>query len=347
MEHKEAQKGKVRFALVGCGAVMRKHITALSRIDSAVISAVCDSDRDAASKAGSMCNVPWFTDPGEMSKKVDFDIYSILTPSGNHITQVLDLVNYSRHFLVEKPLSLNVYDVDLMIDACEGAGVDLFVVKQNRFNRPIVKLKKMIDSGRFGKLVLGSVRVRWARDQSYYDSADWRGTFLNDGGVLANQAAHHLDMLLWLFGDVSSVMAMKSTQLVDIETEDTAAALLRFSNGAQGIIEATTATRPKDLEGSVSILGENGSVEIGGFFMNELKTWNFTEQSTEDEKVFEEWGCNPPAPAWNLTQYLEDVVHCLLNEKRPSVSGDSGRKSVELIEAINRSAESGREVILR
>ena len=340
-------RGGIRFALVGCGAVSKKHITALSGIANASIAAVCDSNPDVAEKTGRECSIPYFTDPLEMAGKVNFDVFTILTPSGDHVNQALKLATASKHLLVEKPLALNIRDVDRIIAACSDNGIKLSVVKQNRFNKPIIKLKQAIDEGRFGKLILGSVRVRWSRNQAYYDLADWRGTLSDDGGVLANQAAHHIDMLLWLLGDASSVMAMKSRQLVNIEAEDTAMALLRFSNGAQGVIEATTATRPKDLEGSISILGEKGSVEIGGFFMNELKTWNFADSRADDESVFEEWGRNPSEPAWNLAQYLKDVVDNLLNENHPSVDGGSGRKSVELIEAIHRSCETGKEVTLR
>ena len=153
----------------------------------------------------------------------------------------------------------------------------LFVVKQNRFNVPVVKAREALEAGRFGKLVLGTVRVRWCRDQSYYDQDAWRGTWAQDGGVLANQASHHVDMLGWFMGPVESVHARSARALVDIEAEDTAVATLKFRNGALGIIEATGATRPKDLEGSLSVLGEGGTVEIGGFAVNEIRHWNFVE----------------------------------------------------------------------
>ena len=142
---------------------------------------------------------------------------------------------------------------------------------------PVVQLKKALDQGRFGKLIMGTVRVRWCRTQEYYDQDPWRGSWEFDGGVLCNQASHHIDLLEWMMGDIESVFAKGLTALADIEAEDTAVAVLKFRSGALGIIEATTATRPKDLEGSISILGELGSVEIGGFAANELKTWNFSE----------------------------------------------------------------------
>ena len=163
--------------------------------------------------------------------------------------------------MVEKPMALTLDDADSMIEACDNHGVKLFIVKQNRFNVPVVQLRKALEDGRFGKLIMGTVRVRWCRPQAYYDQDSWRGTWAYDGGVLTNQASHHIDLLEWMLGDVESVFAKSKTALVDIEAEDTAVVILKFRNGALGVIEATTAIRPKDLEGSLSVLGEKGSVE--------------------------------------------------------------------------------------
>ena len=178
-------------------------------------------------------------------------------------------------------MALRLEDADRMIEACDMHGVKLFVVHQNRYNPPIVKAREALDHGRLGRLALGTVRLRWTRDQAYYDSESWRGTWQHDGGVFMNQAAHHIDMLTWFFGPVESVRAMAATRLVTIECEDTGVAVVRFESGALGVIEATTAARPKDLEGSLSILGEKGSVVIGGFFMNDLVTWNFADTQAE------------------------------------------------------------------
>ena len=199
------------------------------------------------------------------------------------------LADYGKHILVEKPIALTLDDVDRMITACDRNAVKLFVVQQNRFNVPVLKLREALEAGRFGKLVMGTVRVRWCRTQEYYDQDKWRGTWARDGGVISNQAIHHVDLLSWMMGDVESVFAKSSTALVDIETEDTAAVVLRFRNGALGIIEATTATRPIDLEGSISVLGEKGTVEIGGFAVNEMKVWNFSEPVESDDEILEKY----------------------------------------------------------
>lgn len=168
-----------------------------------------------------------------------------------------------------------------------------------------------------------------------------------DGGVLTNQASHHIDMLVWMMGDVLSVMAMTSTSLANIEAEDTGVAILKFRNNALGIIEATTATRPKDLEGSISILGEKGSVEISGFFMNQLKIWNFSEQDPMDSFIFDNYGNVPDEPAWNHTEYFKNVVESLKSGKRALVDGLEARKSIELISAIYESNEIGKEIFLK
>jgi predicted dehydrogenase len=248
---------------------------------------------------------------------------------------------------VEKPLALRLDQIDRILEECDKKGLKIFVVKQNRFNPPIQKLKEALDKGRFGKLVLGTVRVRWRRDQAYYDQKPWRGTWAFDGGVLTNQAAHHIDMLIWMMGEVESVMAKTATRLIDIETEDTGVAILEFRDGALGIIEATVATRPKDLEGSISILGNRGSVEICGFFMNELKTWNFVEPDEMDVDIWEKFAKVPDVPAWNHAEFFRDVIMSLRNDRRGLIDGLEGRKSVELINAIYESAETGKEVFLR
>lgn len=337
----------LRFGLLGCGSIAKKHIAALSRIEDAELAGVCDLDPAAADRLADEAGVPGFTDPREMISETGTEVVSILTPSGVHSANVLELMDAGVHFVVEKPMALRLEKADEIIRGCAETGVKLFVVQQNRFNPPIQALKSALDAGRLGKLVMGTVRVRWCRPQAYYDAVGWRGTWELDGGVVTNQASHHIDMLEWLMGQAESVMAMTDTRLADIEAEDTAVAVLRFTSGALGIIEATTATRPKDLEGSLSILGEKGAVEVGGFFMNQLKTWQFQEPRPEDETVFETHGENPQEFAWNHTRYLEDVVGSIRTGTKGLVEGLEGRRSLELITAIYESAESGQEVHLR
>jgi predicted dehydrogenase len=279
---------------------------------------------------------------------LDIDVVVVLTASGNHAKDVTELAKYGKHIVVEKPMSLTLNDADQMIHACDKAGIRLFVIKQNRFNVPIMKLKEAIDSGRFGKLVLGTVRVRWCRKQDYYDQNPWRGTWAMDGGVLTNQASHHIDLLEWMFGEVESVFAISSTALANIEAEDTAVVNIKFKNGALGIIEATTAVRPSDLEGSISVMGEGGSVIVGGFAANELKIWNFENEIPEDNEMFDKYSRNPENEIGYAHQaYYEHVVDCINNNKQQLIDGLEGRKSLELINAIYESIETEKKVNVR
>ncbi len=337
----------MKFAFIGCGKIAGKHLVSVNSVPGAMTVAVCDKNLSAARDFGTKHDLPFYEDPHVMLKKEQVDIISVLTPSGTHAQTILGLVDSGKHFVVEKPLALRLDDADKVIEACDRRGVNIFVVQQNRFNKPIRALRQAIDQGRLGRMVLGTVRVRWARHQKYYDQAPWRGTWAFDGGVFTNQASHHIDMLTWLMGDVESVMAKSDTRLLDIEVEDTGVAVLKFANGALGVIEATVATRPNDIEGSISILGEKGSVEIGGYHMNELKVWNFADSIDSDADVFEKSGRNPDAYAWNHTEYLKDVVESLIAKKKALIDGIEGRKSLELINAIYESIETGRDISLR
>jgi UDP-N-acetyl-2-amino-2-deoxyglucuronate dehydrogenase len=340
----------LNFALVGCGRISKRHLDllGLGKISNARLGAVCDVVEARAAAAGGAYSVPYYTDMHRMMRSETIDAVAVLTESGRHAEHVIALAPYKKHIMVEKPMALTLSDADRMIRACDQAGIKLFVVKQNRFNVPVVKLREALEAGRFGRLVLGTVRVRWCRTQAYYDQDSWRGTWAMDGGVLANQASHHVDMLEWMMGDVDSVFAISATALVNIEAEDTAVVTLRFRNGALGVIEATTATRPKDLEGSISILGEHGSVEIAGFAVNRLRTWNFTRPLPGDDEVLEKYSVNPPdVYGFGHHAYYEHVVKCILHDQRHLVDGLEGRRSLELITAIYESIETERPVQLQ
>ena len=340
----------LNFALVGCGRISKRHSELLghNQIKNARLAAVCDIKVDRAKAIGEQFGVPYYQDMLKMMETEKIDVVVVLTESGLHADHVVALARFKKHIMVEKPMALTLADADRMIAACDVAGSKLFVIKQNRFNVPVVKLRQALEAGRFGKLVMGSVRVRWCRPQAYYDQDSWRGTWALDGGVLTNQASHHVDMLEWMMGDVESVFAMSRTALVKIETEDTAVVMLRFTNGALGVIEATTAARPKDLEGSISILGEGGTVVIGGFAVNEINTWNFGKTETGDDEVLKKFSVNPPnVYGFGHQAYYEHAVSSILNNTHQLVDGLAGRKSLELISAIYESIETGKEVFLR
>ena len=340
----------LKFAIVGCGRISQRHAQLLGQrqVEGAELVGVCDILPERAKTTGEQQRVPFFTDMDEMVKATNPDVVVVLTPSGLHAEHVIRLAKHRKHIVCEKPMALTLESADAMIRACDAAGVKLFVVKQNRFNVPVVKLREALEAGRFGRLVLGTVRVRWCRTQEYYDQDAWRGTWALDGGVLTNQASHHVDLLEWMMGDVESVFARSTTALVDIEAEDTAVVVLKFRNGALGIIEATTAARPRDLEGSISILGERGTVEIGGFAVNEMKTWEFDVRIPGDDEVMRQYSVNPPSVyGFGHHAYYEHVVDCIVNDRQHLVDGLEGRRSLELISAVYESIETGREVALR
>ena len=341
---------KARFALVGCGAIAKKHVQVIQNyLDGAEIIGFCDKVYDRAKAYGDKLGVPAFSSVKDMMADIGerIDIINVLTPSGVHCENVLELVKYGKPLVVEKPIALRLEEADQILKACDVYKVKIFVVHQNRYNLPIIKAREALEKGRLGKLVMGTVRLRWKRDQAYYDAESWRGTWAYDGGVFTNQASHHIDMLTWFMGPVESVKAIGVTRLANIECEDTGAATLKFANGAVGIIEATTATRPKNLEGSISILGEKGTIVIGGFFMNELVTWEFEEHEPGDDDIFERYGKNPEGWGYNLGEYLKGVIDSIANNKAGLVDGLEGRKSLELISAIYESIETGNEITLR
>lgn len=339
--------GTLKFGLIGCGRIAAKHAQILSGLDGAKLSCVCDIQEDRAARFSKEYNVPWYKDYHDMLEKEEVDVVNILTPSGLHAKHAIDIARFKRHVIVEKPMALTLKGADEMIKVCAKNQVKLFIVKQNRYNLAIKKLKEAVEKGRFGKFVIGTIRVRWCRTQSYYAQDDWRGTWVYDGGVFANQAVHHIDMLIWMMGEVESIFAKTATRLVDIEVEDTGAALLKFKNGALGVIEATTATRPKDIEGSISILGEKGVVEIGGFAMNEMKVWNFETVLPDDNDVFIKYNQNPPdVYGFGHLEFFKDVIRCIRSNSKTLIDALEARKTLELINAIYKSAETGKEVFL-
>src|ERR1700744_1553189 len=340
----------IKFGLLGFGRIDKRHfdIVAGNHIEGARLVAVCDPLRARADAIATKFGVPAHYDIEEFLARKDVDAVAVLTPSGLHPQHAIACARAGKHVVVEKPMALRLQDADDMIRACDEAGVKLFVVKQNRFNVPVVKAREALDAGRFGKLILGTVRVRWCRDQAYYNQDKWRGTWAYDGGVLSNQASHHVDMLEWFFGDVVSVHARAVTALAKIETEDTAVATLKFRNGALGIIEATPAARPTDLEGSLSILGEKGTVEIAGFAVNQIRHWRFVDELASDRDVMEKFSVNPPnVYGFGHQAYYQHVIDCLLNQRAALVDGLEGRRSLELISALYESIETSQEVPLR
>jgi UDP-N-acetyl-2-amino-2-deoxyglucuronate dehydrogenase len=274
------------------------------------------------------------------------DIVTIATPSGLHAEQGVAAAKAGKHVVMEKPMAISLTGADALVQACDKAGVQLFVVKQNRLNPPIQLLKRAVDRNRFGRIYLASCTVHWARPQEYYDQAPWRGTWEFDGGAFMNQASHYVDLIQWLMGPVESVMAKTATLARRIETEDTGIAILKFRSGALGTIEVTMLAYPRNLEGSLTILGEKGSAKVGGTAVNKIEHWDFADPD-DDDKLVESANTNPPG-VYGLGHqgYYRNVLAVLKGEAKPDTDGRAGRKSLELILGIYESAKTGREVPL-
>lgn len=336
----------VRIALVGCGRISPNHFDAIRKIEGLELVAVCDSVKERAQAAGQKEGVSWFSSYTEMLARTECDAVVIATPSGLHPEQGILAAQAGRHVITEKPMALSLEKADELVAACDKAGVHLFVVKQNRLNTPIQLVKRAIDKGRFGRIYLANCTVRWQRPQEYYDQAKWRGTWEFDGGAFMNQASHYVDLMQWLIGPVESVMAKTATMARKIETEDTGIAIVKFRSGALGTIEVTMLAYPKNMEGSLTILGEKGSVKIGGTAVNKVEHWVFADQDPDDELV-ESSGTNPASIyGFGHEGYYRNVLSVLRGEAEPDTDGRAGRKSVELILGIYESAKTGREVPL-
>lgn len=335
-----------RVALVGCGRISANHFAALHRIDGLDLVAACDTVEARAREAGERWGVPWFTNYEQMLARVPCDVVSIATPSGLHPQHGIIAAGAGKHVVSEKPMAITLSAADELVKACDDAGVQLFVVQQNRLNPTVQLVKRAMDKGRFGRLYMANATVRWTRPQEYYDQAPWRGTWEFDGGAIMNQASHYVDLIQWLVGPVESVMAKTATMARRIEAEDSGAAILKFRNGAIGVIEVTMLTFPKNYEGSITILGEKGSVKIGGTAVNRIEHWQFADDD-DDDKLVEAADTSPPSVyGFGHEPYYRNVLRVLRGEAGPDTDGRGGRKSLELILGIYESAKTGREVPL-
>ena len=335
-----------RIALVGCGRISRNHIDAIARIDGLELAAVSDHDEARAREVGEQAGVPWYSDYPRMLAESGCDVVAIATPSAFHPVQGVLAAQAGKHVVTEKPMAISLKGADELVNACDSAGVFLFVVKQNRLNAPVQMLKRAVDTGRFGRLYLGNCTVRWSRPQDYYDQAPWRGTWEFDGGAFMNQASHYVDLIQWMMGPVESVVAKTATLARRIETEDTGVAVMRFRSGALGVIEVTMLTYPRNMEGSFTLLGEKGTVKIGGTAVNKVEHWEFADEDPDDEFA-RSLESNPPnVYGYGHEGYYRNVLAVLRGDARPDTDGRAGRKSLELILGIYESARTGRDVPL-
>jgi UDP-N-acetyl-2-amino-2-deoxyglucuronate dehydrogenase len=363
---------KYKIALVGCGRISKNHFEAIEKLsDRAEISTVCDTNEERAKNWADKYKVPYYTDHQELIKKEKIDIVDICTPSGLHPTIGIDFAYMKdiKAVITEKPMSVEINPAKDFIKACAKNKVQLFVVKQNRLNPAVKLLKEAIDSGRFGKIYLFNTTIRWQRPQEYYDQDSWRGTRDLDGGAFMNQASHYVDAVQWLLGPVKSVLsrteamarnlrgnAKGARSLLDNrDIEDSGIAILNFeqsplliSKKTLGTIEVTMCAYPKNLEGSITILGEKGSVKIGGTSLNKIETWEFLEPHAMDNKIAEASTEPPSVYGFGHLGYIKNVLDILDGKttikETHTPDGLSGLSSLKLLNAIYKSSLMQKEV---
>jgi len=333
---------KTTFCLIGCGRISEKHFEAIQKIDNAEIIGCCDVDQIRLEEVATKYKIEnIYLDYKMMLNELKPHAVLICTPSGLHSEMGIFAAQNGTHVITEKPMSITLKQADELISACDTNKVKLFVVKQNRLNLPIQLLKKAIDKGRFGKIFNANITVRWTRPQSYYDMSNWRGTWKFDGGAFLNQASHYFDLLTWLIGSVESVIAHTSTMNHNIEVEDIGMGIIKFTNGAIGNVEVTMNTYPRNWEGSITVMGENGVAKIGGIAVNKIEHWEFKEYD-DDDKYIDTITTNPPdIYGYGHTGFLTNVVDTLSGTAEPNMDGREGRKSLELILAMYESAKTG------
>lgn len=337
---------KLNFAILGCGRISYKHIEALINNEpDAMLVAVCDvveskavERKEQYESVMTNSNVKVYTDYLEMLENEDIDVVAIATESGYHAKHAIDCMNAGAHVLIEKPMALSVKDADKMIAVAKETNKKICVSHQNRFNPPIQKLRKAIQEGRFGRIMSGTARILWTRDNNYYKQAPWRGTRELDGGTLMNQCIHNIDLLQWMMGsDVERVYAERSTFLRDIEMEDFGAMLIRFKNGSIGIVEGSAVVYPKNLEETLSIFGETGTVVIGGLAVNEIKTWQFADEKEYDKE--EDSTDIDNVYGKGHTPLYKDFINAINHDTEPLINGEEGKKAMEIILMAYESSE--------
>ncbi|ONI44409.1 oxidoreductase [Candidatus Epulonipiscium fishelsonii] len=342
----------MNYALIGCGRISPNHIIA-AKDNGLNIVAICDIDRLAMEEKIDRFNlskqIKLYTDYEEMINNEAIDLIAIATESGKHANIALDCIEKGINLIIEKPIALSLEDADKIIDKAREKNIKVCACHQNRFNKSVQKIRQAIDDNRFGKMFHGTAHVRWNRGKSYYTQAPWRGTWEQDGGALMNQCIHNIDLLRWLMGDdVDEVFAYTSNLNHDyIEAEDLGIALVKFSSGAYGIVEGTTNVYPKNLEETLYLFGEKGTVKAGGTSVNIIEEWNFADNKDIAEQVKAQYHENPPnVYGFGHTPLYKDVIQAINEDRQPYITADAGRRALELILAIYKSSRENRPIKL-
>ena len=337
---------KIRMAIVGCGRISKNHFGSIDEHQNHIeLVSICDVQQTVLSEHEATYKVKGYLDLSDMLENEDLDLVSICTPSGIHADQTELCAKHGVNVMTEKPMATRWSDGVRMVKVCDDAGVRLFVVKQNRRNSTLQLLKRATQENRFGKIHMVNLNVFWTRPQEYYDQASWRGTWEFDGGAFMNQASHYVDLLEWLIGPIDKVQAMMSTTL-DIEVEDTGVLNVKWRNGALGSMSVTMLTYPKNLEGSITILGEKGTVRVGGVAVNDIQHWEFDEPKDYDDEVKEANYQTTSVYGFGHPLYYNNVIEVLRGNAEPETDGREGLKSLEVLIAAYLSARDGKTTSL-
>ena len=338
---------KIRLAIIGCGRISKNHFGAIEKHSEEVeVVAVCDVDSDKLKEHSKKYKVPGYTCIQTMLNQENIDLAILCTPSGLHPDQAIQVAQSGVNVMTEKPMATRWSDGIRMVKACDKAGVRLFVVKQNRRNSTLQLLKRAVDEKRFGRIHMVQINVFWTRPQEYYDSAKWRGTWELDGGAFMNQASHYIDLIDWLIGPVADVQAMTGTLARDIEVEDSGLLNIRWRSGALGSISVSMLTYPKNYEGSITILGEKGTVRIGGVAVNEIQHWEFADKCEYDNLVNEANYETTSVYGFGHPLYYKNVIDVMRGKAEPDTDGREGLKSLEVLIAAYLSARDRKTVSL-
>ncbi len=338
---------KIKIAVIGCGRISKNHFAAIEKHDTNIeLCAICDTDPDRLREFYQKYQVSAYPDLETLLGASDCDVVALCTPSGLHSQMTIQAARHGKHVITEKPMATRWQDGQAMVAACDAANRRLFVVKQNRRNATLQLLKRAIDEKRFGKIYMVHLNVFWTRPQAYYDSAKWRGTWEMDGGAFMNQASHYVDLLEWLIGPVADVQAMTGTLARDIEVEDSGVMNVRWRNGALGSMAVTMLTWPKNLEGSITIIGEKGTVRIGGVAVNEIEIWDFEDSADYDQNVKNASYETTSVYGFGHPLYYKNVIDTLRGECEPETDGRDGLKSLEVLIAAYISARDRKTVSL-
>ncbi|WP_226536047.1 Gfo/Idh/MocA family protein [Fictibacillus halophilus] len=334
----------IKFAIVGCGHIAKKHAEAIEKAEGAELFAVCDTIPENMEYYIEKYGVEGYQSLTTLLEQDDLDVINICTPSGYHANIAIAAANAKKHVVVEKPIALTIEDTEAIIDACKSNGVKLSVVHPNRFRPAIMELNRVLSDGKTGTLSHANATVRWNRNQEYYDQAPWRGTKSLDGGVLMNQAIHNLDLMLWTMGDVEEVYSMAATRLRNIEAEDVSTGLVRFKNGALGVIEAATTIYPSNFEESLAIFGEKATIKIGGKTANYIQHWDVEGMDDESVNQIIEQVKSDPFGKPGHQCIIEDMVQAIHEDREPIVTGEDGKKALQLVLALYKSADTQKPV---